>query len=49
MDGTQVGDAGLEHLKGLKNLRNVYAENTNVTLAGATELKKSRPDCFVRH
>ena len=40
---TQVTDAGLVHLKGLTNLEKLYLNGTQVTAAGATELKKALP------
>ena len=35
---TQVGDAGLEHLTGLTNLRTLRLANTKVTDAGVKKL-----------
>ena len=39
LSGTQVTDAGLEHLKGLTNLRRLYLSGTKVTDAGLEHLK----------
>ena len=40
---TRVTDTGLMHLKGLTNLRIVDLRGTNVTNAGAKELKRALP------
>jgi hypothetical protein len=45
--GTKVTDAGLEHLKGMKFLRNVYVWQTKVTEAGAKKLKAALPNVDV--
>ena len=37
--GFEVADAGLEHLKGLTNLKTLYLNSTNVTDAGLKHLK----------
>ena len=39
LDGTQVTDAGLEHLKGLSRLQELYLDGTQVTDAGLEHLK----------
>jgi hypothetical protein len=39
LDGTQVTDAGLEHLKGLSQLRTLNLKDTQVTDAGLKRLK----------
>lgn len=39
LDGTQVTDAGLVHLKGLTNLEYLYLRKTQVTDAGIAELE----------
>src|SRR6185503_3599845 len=41
--GTAVTDAGLAHLSGMKNLKNLYLWQTKVTADGAASLKKSLP------
>jgi len=45
--GKQVTDAGLEHLKGLTNLRTLHLQHTQVTDAGVNELKKALPNCKI--
>jgi hypothetical protein len=35
--GTEVSDAGLEHLAGLPNLRRLYAWETGISREGAAE------------
>ena len=51
LDGTHVTDAGLEHLKGLTKLERLYLylNRTQITDAGVAELKKSLPNCEIRH
>ena len=44
LDGTQVTDAGLEHLKGLTSLQELYLVGTQVTAAGAENLKNAIGD-----
>ena len=44
---TQVTDAGLEHLKGMTNLRYLHLGDTQVTDAGVNELKKALPNCRI--
>jgi len=39
LGGTQVTDAGLEHLKGMSQLQHLYLNNTHVTDAGLEHLK----------
>jgi hypothetical protein len=41
--GTAVTDAGLDHLKGLPKLRNLYVWQTKVTQAGVDRLKQALP------
>ena len=41
---TQVTDAGLKHLRGLKNLRFLLCGGTRVTRDGLIRLKKDIPD-----
>ena len=40
-------DAGLEHLKGLKNLKKLYVWQTPVTDAGVAKLKEALPTVTV--
>ena len=40
LNGTKVTDAGLAHLKGLSQLKNLQLENTKVTDAGLAHLKE---------
>lgn len=42
-----VNDAGLEHLKGLGKLKELFLHNTQVTAAGAAELQKALPSCQI--
>jgi len=44
---TGIGDAGLEHLKPLKHLREVILWNTRVTGEGADGLQAALPKCDV--
>ena len=44
---TEVGDAGLEHLKPLQRLKEVILWNTPVTREGAEALQTALPDCDV--
>ncbi len=44
---TRVTDAGLAHLKGLRNLLDLSVGNTQVTDAGVAELKQTLPDLQV--
>jgi hypothetical protein len=39
--GTKIGDAGLEHLKGLANLKELFVAGTKVSEDGAKELKEA--------
>jgi hypothetical protein len=43
LHNTQVSDAGLEYLKGLKRLQILNVENSRVTEAGVQQLQKLRP------
>ena len=47
LSGTKISDAGLEHLKGLKNLKVLRLDRTKVTDAGVAELKKALPGCRI--
>jgi hypothetical protein len=46
---TQVTDAGLVHLEGLKNLRFLVVENTGVTAQGVQRLKQANPRLRIFH
>ena len=43
VNDTQVGDAGLENLKGLPKLKRVFAQDAKVTEGGAENFKKAAP------
>ena len=43
LDGTQVTDTGLTHLKGLANLEDLGVPGTRVTSAGEAGLKRNLP------
>ena len=45
--GTQVTDAGLDHLKGLTALSRLDLSETRVTAEGIKKLKKALPKCGV--
>jgi hypothetical protein len=47
LSDTQVTDAGLEHLKRLKNLRYLNLTGTQVTYEGIHMLKKTLPNCSI--
>ena len=42
-----ITDAGLQHLKGLRNLRDLGLERTSVTKAGVESLRSALPGCDV--
>jgi hypothetical protein len=44
---TDVTDAGLEELAGLKGLTWLILGNTNVTQAGVRDLQKALPTCKI--
>ena len=46
LDSTQVTDSGLEHLKGLSQLKSLYL-STKVTLAGVRRIKQALPNCTI--
>ena len=46
---TDITDAGLEHLKGLTNMKKLVLINTRITDAGVAELQQSLPKCRVSH
>ena len=43
-----ITDAGLDHLKGLTSLRDLYLDGTQVTNAGVKKLKEALPYCIIR-
>jgi hypothetical protein len=43
ISGPAITDAGLKHLKGLKNLRWVFLKDTRVTAKGIADLKRALP------
>ena len=43
----QVTDAGLVHLKGLKNLRELRLYGSEVTEEGADDLRQALPNCRI--
>ena len=47
LDQTQVGDRGLLHLKGLKNLTILNLFGAKVTSAGVKDLKQARPSLLI--
>jgi hypothetical protein len=44
---TGVTDAGLEQLKGLKELHELFVNQTSVTDAGIKKFRKALPTCTV--
>jgi hypothetical protein len=47
--GTPAGDAELEHIKGLADLRYVNLTGTNVTNEGVKNLQAALPNCEIYH
>ena len=47
LSNTKVSDAGLEHLKEMKELRYLGLTGTNVTDKGVKELQAALPDCKI--
>jgi hypothetical protein len=45
--GTQVTNAGLEHLKGLSNLKTLFLEHSKVTDDGIMKLRQALPNCKI--
>ena len=43
--GTQITDAGLEHLKGMNQLRHLYLDRTKITDVGGKKLQEALPNC----
>ncbi len=46
---TEVSDADLAHLKGLRNLQELNLNVTQVTDAGVKKLRKALPNCTIYH
>jgi len=49
LTGTDVRNDGLKHLKGLKNLKRIYVNNTQLGPEGLDDLKSALPDLKVMH
>lgn len=47
LSNTRVTDAGLEHLRGLMQLRFLDLRGTQVTEAGVRELERALPNGFI--
>jgi hypothetical protein len=47
LSGCPITDAGLKHLKGLKNLRTVILSHTGVTREGMKDLQRALPDVSI--
>jgi hypothetical protein len=47
LSGTQVSDAGIEHLKSLRGLQIVHLSETDVSQEAAKELERALPNCQV--
>ena len=43
----EVLEAGLEHLKGLTNLKTLQLRSTQITDAGIAELRQALPNCNI--
>ncbi len=48
VDERQVKDAGLEHLKGLMQLKKLVLHDTKVTDKGVKRLQEALPNCKIR-
>jgi hypothetical protein len=48
LDRTGVTNAGLAHLKGMKELDELVLTNTKVTDAGVAKLQAALPKCTIR-
>ena len=48
LNNTKVTDAGLEHLKGMTNLRKLTLVDTQVTDEGVDKLQQALPDCKIK-
>ena len=44
---TQIGDAGLEHLRGLTSLTAIRVNETQVTEEGIKKLQRALPNCKI--
>jgi hypothetical protein len=49
LNGTQITDAGLRHLEGLKKLRYLSIARMQVTKEGARQIGEKLPDCEVEY
>ena len=47
LEFTTITDAGLEHIKGMTNLRGINIGGTQVADAGVAALKKALPNCTI--
>ena len=47
LSDTDISDAGLEHLRALKGLKDVYLDGTKVTQKGVKQLQAALPNCGV--
>jgi hypothetical protein len=47
LNGTQVTDAGLEHLKGFTELRRLWLYSTRVTDESVRNLQQALPNCKI--
>ena len=49
ISNTLVTDAAVESIAAIQGLQGVYMSGTGITLAGATKLKKLRPEIWLVH
>jgi hypothetical protein len=49
LNGTQITDAGIEHLKGVTKLGYLDLSGTQITDAGIQQLKQSMPKLQIRN
>jgi hypothetical protein len=47
LEDCRVSDAGLVHLKGLRQLKHLQLGGTEVTPAGVAVLQRDLPDCYI--